>query len=139
MEFGTRCYQAFIKALSVTLENKGIYAGFIGLAFSIIWSVFTYLVPSLSGVNEDIQGIWLQGYSYSDGDGHYKLIGTTEYFDNDSYNFTGEVELNYFDEGQSIGLSYNIDLSGEWQERDELLTMKVIELKSFPIKVTLNS
>lgn len=92
------------------LEKIGIFASIIALIFTITWSIFIYVASSADAFDAHIIGIWQYDYAYDSGNTKVKIFGTTEYFEANSYNFTGEMNLFIQDDIDSIELTYNVVL-----------------------------
>ena len=83
-------------------------------------------------------GRWYTKYSYPVKDGKMLVEGTTEYFQNNKYNFVGKFGVYEEIELKSLYYEYSVNLSGDWRSTDKL-TFSVGSIRSQIKKIILNN
>ncbi len=121
----------FMNRLSVV----GLWVGIIAGIFGVCWSVYTHWSPFDDKLtnSDDFLGIWQSKYSYSITNGTATVNGTTEYFKNGMYNFTGIMIIDSkTNDASTIKVMYDIDGAGEWEHDTKNFYVKLTDSKTYP-------
>lgn len=95
----------------------GLWVGIIAGIFGVFWSVYTHWSPFEDKLrtSDDFLGIWESKYSYSISNGTATVRGTTEYFKNGKYNFSGIMTINStINNSDVLKVIYDVDGTGQW-------------------------
>lgn len=118
------------------LNNIGIIFGIVGVLFAI----YVNFNPFTEEKHDNRYiGIWFSEYSYPYAGGKVSVKGTTEYFETGFYNFVGDMEINGKANGKLVNVVYALDLSGQWNGNSNQLTVQIVDIKSTPIVLKIDS
>ena len=126
-------YWKKIVSVFVILGAVGAYIGNFN-NYAIVVDMF----DSTMSTENQIHGIWLSKYNYPVTGGTLEVEGTTEYFKNNTYNFTGRIGLKVSVKDHKIEALYNVDGVGDWQSDTDSLTVKLNEIHSWPETLSYN-
>lgn len=106
-----------------------------------VFAVLAVVLPSAPSEprNPGVYGIWSSKYSYPYSNGMVEVNGTTEYLRNGNYNFTGQMRLDGVMGKQTFRILYDVDGAGEWSADSKSIIIKLMDIKSYPKFIEIDS
>lgn len=132
---GFEVLKAHWKKIVPVLAFISLVGGYLGNFNNIASAVDRF---NIADPDEAIYGIWLSKYQYPVQNGVVEMVGTTEYFKNNSYNYVGEMSFKVKTGDYAFDALYLVDGTGAWQADSGLLITQLKDMRSSPKSIILD-